>query len=55
MGSNPSSVYWMNIISHIFVVKIKSLFEKTEINEKEAGDGPFDFGSSIVNLPRNSP
>ena len=60
MGSNPSSVYWMNIISHIFVVKIKSLFEKTKINEKEAGDGPlkqilFDFGSSIVNLPRNSP
>ena len=26
--------------SHIFVVKIV-VFEKTKINEKEAGDGPF--------------
>ena len=27
--------------SHLFVVKIVTLFEKTKINEKEAGDGPF--------------
>ena len=27
--------------SHLFVVKIVMLFEKTKINEKEAGDGPF--------------
>ena len=27
--------------SHLFVVKIVMLFEKTKINGKEAGDGPF--------------
>ena len=27
--------------SHLFVVKIVILFEKTKINEKVAGDGPF--------------
>ena len=27
--------------SHIFVVKLYCLFEKTEINKKEAGVGPF--------------
>ena len=27
--------------SHLIVVKIVMLFEKTKINEKEAGDGPF--------------
>ena len=27
--------------SHLFVVKLYCLFEKTTINEKEAGDGPF--------------
>ena len=30
-----------DIFSHLFVVKIEMLFEKTKINEKEAGDGPF--------------
>ena len=29
------------VFSHLFVVKIVMLFEKTKINEKEAGDGPF--------------
>ena len=42
MGSNPSTVYWMDIFPHIFVVKIVGcLFEKTKINEKEVGDGLF--------------
>ena len=40
-GSNPSTVYWMDIFSHIFVVKLYCLFEKTKISGKEAGDGPF--------------
>ena len=30
-----------DIFSHLFVLKIVMLFEKTKINEKEAGDGPF--------------
>ena len=37
VGSNPSTVYWMDCFSHIFVVYIEMLFEKTKINEKEAG------------------
>ena len=32
VGANPSTVNWMDIFSHTFVVKIV---------EKEAGDGPF--------------
>ena len=42
MGSNPSTVYWMDIFSHIFVVKIVLFVGKRpKINEKEAGVGPF--------------
>ena len=26
MGSNPDNVYWMDIFSHIFVVKIVIMF-----------------------------
>ena len=26
MGSNPGTVYWMDILSHIFVVKIVMMF-----------------------------
>ena len=39
-SSNPSTVYWMDIFSHLFVLKFVMLFEKTKINEKEAGVGP---------------
>ena len=40
LGSNPSTVCWMDIFSHIFVVRIVMfLFEKMKINEEEAVDG----------------
>ena len=38
VGSNPSTVYWMDIYSHSFVVK---LFEKTKMNEKRPGRSLF--------------
>ena len=41
MGSNPRTVYWMEIFSQMFVVEMLFLIEKMKINEKEAGDGPF--------------
>ena len=34
-------MFIMDIFSHLFVIKLECLFEKTKINEKEAGDGPF--------------
>ena len=40
VSSNPGTVYWMDIFSHLFVVRIV-MFEKTKINEKETEDGPF--------------
>ena len=41
MGANPSTVYWMDIYLHIFVVKIVMFAWKTEINVKEAGMAHF--------------
>ena len=42
VGLNSSAVYWIDIFSHLFVVKIViALFEKMKINKKEAGDVPF--------------
>ena len=41
VGSNPITVYWIDIFSHLFVVKIVMFFVKTKINEKDAGVGPF--------------
>ena len=42
VGSNPGTVYQMDIISHIFYVKIVLFVRKRpKINEKEAGVGPF--------------
>ena len=39
VGSNPSTVYRMDFFHiPIFIVKLQSLFEKTKINEKEAGE-----------------
>ena len=44
MGSNPGTVYWMDIFSHIFVVKICNVcLKRPKINKKEAGVGPFFF------------
>ena len=38
MGSNPSTVYWMDIFSHVFVVKICNVCLKIpKINEKRPG------------------
>ena len=41
--SNPSTMYWMDIFSHIFVVKIVMFvcLKRPKIIEKEAGEGPF--------------
>ena len=39
----------MNIFSHLFVVRI-GLFERTKINEKEAGVGPF-FKKNMAAYP----
>ena len=44
VGSNPSTIYWMDIFSHLFVVKIVMMFvclKRPKITEKEAGVGPF--------------
>ena len=41
MGSNPSTVYWMDIFHVYLLQKMLCLFDKTKINEKEAGDEPF--------------
>ena len=30
VSSNPSTIYWMDIFSHLFVVKLYCLFEKTK-------------------------
>ena len=40
VGSNPSPVYWMDIFHH-FIISMQKIvmFEKTRINEKEAGYG----------------
>ena len=36
-SSNPGTIYWMDIFSYLFVVKIVMCVEKsTKINEKEA-------------------
>ena len=38
MGLNAGTVYWMDIFTHIFVVKICNVFlKRPKINEKEAG------------------
>ena len=48
MGSNPSTGYWMDIFSHIFVAKLElfACLKRPKINEKEAGYGPF-FKQSV--------
>ena len=41
VGLNPSTILLHGHFSHMFVVKLKYLFEKTDINEKEAGYDTF--------------
>ena len=41
VGSNLSTVYWMDIFSHLFVVGIVMFVWKDENKWKEAEDGPF--------------
>ena len=44
VGLNPSTVYWIDIF-HVYL--FMCFFEKTKINEKEAGDGLFFKRSGI--------
>ena len=41
VGSNPSTIYWMDIFHILFVVKMYCLVERKKINLKVAGNGPF--------------
>ena len=42
VGSNPSTLYWMDIFSLICCKNcIQVCLKRPTINEKEAGDGPF--------------
>ena len=48
VGSNSGTIYWMDFLSHIFVVKICNVcLKRLKINEKEAGVGPFCRNNSI--------
>ena len=40
-GLNPSTLYWVDIVSIIFFVKIVMFVWKDENKQKEAWDGPF--------------
>ena len=56
VSSNPSTVYWMNIFHIYLLAKLYCVFEKTKINEKEAGVGPFKkyiFNKSCRGLDSN--
>ena len=42
VGSNPGTLYWMDILSHISVVKIVLfVWKRPKMSKKEAGVGPF--------------
>ena len=43
VSSNPSTAYWMDIFSRLFVVKFVMLFEKTKINIKRGQGWPIFF------------
>ena len=48
MGLNPGTIYWMDIFSYIFVVKICNVcLKRPKINKKEAGLAHF-LSSMIV-------
>ena len=40
MGSNPSTIYWMDIISHIFAVRIIMFVRKDENKRKIGREWP---------------
>ena len=46
-GFESQGCILVEYLSHLFVEKLQSLFEKTKINEKEAGDGPFFARTSL--------
>ena len=48
VGSNPSTVYWMDTFFTFIRFKNLILFEKTKINEKEAGDGQFFLKKMLI-------
>ena len=39
VGSNPSTIYWMNILSHLFVVRIVMFVLKDENKRKRGRRG----------------
>ena len=41
MGSNPSTVYWMDLLSIDLLLKFIICLKRPKINEKEAGVDPF--------------
>ena len=41
VGSNTSTVNWIDIFSHEFVLKFYGCLKKTEKEQKEARDAPF--------------
>ena len=43
MGSNPSTVYWMDLLSIDLLLKFIICLKRPKINEKEAGVDPFFF------------
>ena len=49
-GLNPDTVYWMDICHIYWVSKLSFLFEKTKLNEKEAGYGPLSKNNKGVYL-----
>ena len=40
-GSNPSTIYRIDICSHLFVGKNNVYLKRPKVNEKEVRDGPF--------------
>ena len=40
VGSNPGAIYWMDIFSHLFVVKMDCLFETIENKQKRSRGWP---------------
>ena len=46
VGSNPRTIYWMDIFSHLFVAKIVCLFEKTKIKKKVANSDSLYFAEA---------
>ena len=41
VGSNPSTLYWMDIFSHLLVEKLSCLFVKTKIKKQRGREWPF--------------